>query len=378
MRARLQLGDLAAFERDCAGSVGKHDARRRNNSARNRKAHKRFTMYGPRPRAMTLLEVIVAITLISMLLGSMSAFFWQVVHARDQAAMVADRMQISRQVLDKIAAELRSCVGATQIGFPIEQRLVEQEYLMNEEDIVRPDDVTQTTGSTTTPGQESGEGEATSPAEILRQLAENKTDSGAVPLLIGNRRNISFLTARLPEEHQYQFRSPDEQPPPAQHDLTQISYWLWVDQQQTDESGNPLIGGIMRTEKKTLNQYLVEYDDPLDIRNDLWSPELGYIEFRYFDGVEWDTKWDVTKGNSLPQLIQVTVGFEPCSADELQDRDLDDYPLADYPYGDDQPHPDRYSVIVRIPAADKFFSSRVNKQINQGFSEQLLGSEEGF
>jgi hypothetical protein len=133
----------------------------------------------------------------------------------------------------------------------------------------------------------------------------------------------------------------------------------------------------MRTEKKTLNQFLVEFDDPLDVRNDLWSPELGYLEFRYFDGVEWDTVWDVTKGNSLPQLIQVTVGFESCTDDELEDRDLDEYPLIDYPYGDDREHTDRYSIIVRIPAADKFFSSRVNKQLGKGLADQL-GFEEGF
>jgi type II secretory pathway pseudopilin PulG len=328
-------------------------------------------------RAMTLLEVIVAITLIVMLLGSMTTFFWQVVRARDEATQVADRMQIARQVLDRISGELRSCIGATEIGFPIEQRLVEEQYLDENTDIVRPDDQIVTTAAEPTASQPAAS-QPVSPSEILKALAESKTDSGAVPLLIGNRRNISFLTARLPAESQYRFIGTDEQPPPARHDLTQVSYWLWTDKQKTDDAGNPLIGGIMRTEKQTLNQYLVEFDDPLDIRNDLWSPELGYVEFRYFDGVEWDTKWDVTKGNSLPVLVQVTVGFEPCTQAELDDRDLDEYPLVDFPYGDDKPHPDRYSVIVRMPAADKFFGSRVNKQINQGFSEQLLGSEEGF
>ena len=328
-------------------------------------------------RAMTLLEVIVAITLIVMLMGSLTTFFWQVVRARDEATMAADRMQIARQVLDRISAELRSCVGLTEIGFPIEQRLVEEEYLEEGTEIERPDDqtvVVEEDEETET----ATEGQAITPSQILQQMAENQTQNRRVPLLVGNRRNISFLTARLPDRSQYRFIGVDEQPPPARHDLTQISYWLWTDMQNTDEAGNPLIGGIMRTEKQTLNQYLVEYDDPLDIRNDLWSPELGYIEFRYFDGVEWDTKWDGTKINTLPQLIQVTVGFEPCTEEELNDRDLDDYPLLDYPYGDDKQHPDRYSVIVRMPAADKLFSSRVNRQINQGFTEQLLGSEEGF
>jgi hypothetical protein len=320
-----------------------------------------------------MVEVIVAIALISMLVGSMLTFFWQVVQVRDTAAEAADRMQVARQVLSRIEAELRGCVGAEALGFPIEQPLVEEEYLEGEEDIVRPGDET-VVEEVAEPALPAGLTDLLSGAGTADP---NAVPTGPLPLLIGNRRNITFLTARLPAEHQYEFIGTDEKPPPAQHDLTQVSYWLWIDPKNTDEKGEPIIGGIMRTEKKTLNQFLVELDDPLDVRNDLWSSELGYLEFRYFDGVEWDTTWDVTKGNSLPQLIQVTVGFEPCTDDELQNRDLEDYPLIDYPYGDDKQHADRYSIIVRIPAADKFFSSHVNKQLGRGLAEQL-GFEEGF
>jgi type II secretory pathway pseudopilin PulG len=294
-----------------------------------------------RGRAMTLLEVIVAISLISMLLGAMLTFFWQVIEVRDTVVAQADRMQIARQVLSRMEAELRGCVGFEQFGFPIEQALVEEEYLDVSEGFEGP----------------------------TEEAAEDY-----VPLLIGDRRNITFLTSRLPAKHQYDlYREFDDQPP-AQHDLTQLSYWLWVDPEETDDEGEPVIGGIIRTEKRTLNQFIVELEDPLDVRNDLWSPELGYLEFRYFDGVEWDIKWDVTEGNSLPQLIQITVGFEPCSSEELENVDLEEYPLEEYPYGDDRVHPDRYSIVVRIPAADKFFGSRIQK-VGQQLSETLGGME---
>lgn len=286
---------------------------------------------------LTVLEVIIAISLIVMLLGAMLSFFWQVLEVRDVAAASADRMQVSRQVLSRIAGELRGCVGLEQIGFPIDQPLVEEELLEEgefEEEIVGP------------------------------------VEAGSLPLLVGNRRNITFLTTALPAEHQYAFFDESLGPPPAQHDLTQVSYWLWVDE-ETDEDGEPVVGGIVRTEKKTLNQYLASEEELLEVRNDLWSHELGYLEFRYFDGVEWSVTWDVTTGNSLPQLIQVTVGFGKCTSDELDNRDLDEYPIEEFPYGDDQYHPDRYSVIVRIPAADKFYSSRVNNQIGKQLSDQL-------
>ena len=292
-------------------------------------------------RALTLLEVLISLGLIAALVGAMLTFMWQVVDVRDAATEAADRMQIARQVLSKIEAELRGCVGFEQFNFPIETPLVEEDVFNEGQDVA--------------------------------QAETEAIPAGTVPLLVGDRRHITFLTARLPAESQYGFRSPDDYVPPAQHDLTQVSYWLWVDPEKTDENGEPIIGGIIRTEKKTLNQYIVELDDPLDVRNDLWSHELGYLEFRYFDGVDWDTKWDVTEGNSLPQLIQVTVGFKPCSTDELENRDLEEYPLEEFPYGDDRDHPDRYSIIVRIPAADRFFGSRIQRLGKQ--MTELLGVE---
>jgi hypothetical protein len=213
-------------------------------------------------------------------------------------------------VLERLAGELRGCIGSDQIGFPVEQRL------------------------------------------------------------IGTRRSITFLTTALPADYQYKFYRESEDLPPAQHDLRLLSYELWVDEETKDEDGNPLIGGIKRVEKKTLNQHLVNEEDPLQLRTDLWSHEMGYLEFRYFDGVEWDTKWEVTDGNSLPQLVQITVGYDNATEEELNDDDLQIYPLADYPLGNPSEHRDRYSTIVKIPAADKFFSSRVQRLGSQ-LTDQL-------
>jgi type II secretory pathway pseudopilin PulG len=253
---------------------------------------------GARP-AMTLLEVVISITLMAMLLAALLGFVWESAAIREQAGARSDRTQIARQVLGTLSAELRGCLGSDQVGFPVEDRLV------------------------------------------------------------GDRRSITFLTTGLPADSQFIEYKANERLPPAQHDLRLVTYRLWLDTENKTPEGDPLCGGLLRVEKKTLNQFLVEEDDPLDVRTDLWSHEIGYIEFRYFDGVEWDTKWDVTEGNSLPQLIQITIGFKSITQKEYDDSDLKDYPIHDYPLGDDQTHIDRYSTIVRIPAADKFYGSRV-------------------
>ncbi len=252
-------------------------------------------------RAMTLLEVVIAIVLIAILLTALLGFVWQSAAIREQAAARSDRTQIARQVLDTLAAELRGCLGSDEVGFPVEDRLV------------------------------------------------------------GDRRSITFLTTGLPAENQYIDYKADQELPPAQHDLRLVSYRLWLDTENKTPEGDPLCGGLLRVEKKTLNQFLVEQDDPFDVRTDLWSAEIGYIEFRYFDGVEWDTTWDITQGNSLPQLVQITVGFTSIKQPELDNTDLKEFPLHDFPLGDDKVHVDRYSTIVKIPAADRFYGSRVQK-----------------
>ena len=74
-------------------------------------------------RGLTLLEVIISITLITMIFSALLTFCWQSVEIREQAARVADRTQLARQVLDRLATELRGCVGVEEWGFPVESRL---------------------------------------------------------------------------------------------------------------------------------------------------------------------------------------------------------------------------------------------------------------
>ncbi len=257
-------------------------------------------------RGLTLLEVMIAIALISLLLSALMAFFWQTLRLREEAAATVDRTQLVQQILDHIATELRDAVPAEQTGFPV---------------------VTFT----------------------------------------GERRKITFLTNPLPPAESYDFyRASQRGVLPAMHDLREITYELWVDPEETLEGGEPLVGGLLRTERRAIDPYITEEEvsedeDLLYIRHDLWSAELGYLEFRYFDGVEWTTSWQVSEGNPLPHLVQVTVGFDSLTRDDLEDRDLDRWPVEEYPLGPDVPVPGRYSTIVRIAAADAGFSARVNR-----------------
>ena len=261
-------------------------------------------------RGLTLVEVLIAIALIAMLMGVLFVFFWQTGQVRAEVSDRVNRTQLARQVLSRIADELRGCVGF----------------------------------------------------DDLRVASE--------PRLIGDRRQILFLTTTLPDAGAYRFFGEFDQLPPAAYDLKLVGYQLWIDPDERDDNGDPIVGGIIRTEKRTLNQHLVNEDDPQQLRQDVWAPEMGYLEFRYFDGVEWDTKWDLDQGNSLPQIIMVTVGFTNITREEADDGDLSRYPIEEFPFGPEEVHEDRYSMVIRLPGADKLYGTRFQRMGKQ-MSEQL-------
>lgn len=316
-------------------------------------------------RGLTVMEVLVAVTLIILLLGSLLTFFWQTMETRDIIRADLQQLQLARQILGNFQRELSSTPGLEEFGFNIEQPIIDDEQLLDDEAIafVEEEDPVE--------GEEGEEGDlAGQLGDLLGGGEAGVAQAEPLPLLIGTRRSITYITTQMPDEARYDFFDEAADVPPGRHDFTQVSYRLWIDPEETDEEGEPIVGGLIRTEKRTLNQFLIDLEEPLQVRNDLWAPEIGYLEFRYFDGAEWTTTWNVTQGNSLPQLIQVTIGFDTITNDELEDRDLDQYPLEQYPFGDEDFRPQRYTVIIRLPAADRFFSSRMQR-LGQEMSDQL-------
>ncbi|MBK9118563.1 MAG: prepilin-type N-terminal cleavage/methylation domain-containing protein [Phycisphaerales bacterium] len=263
-------------------------------------------------RGLTLLEVIIAIALIAMLVSALLTFYWQTLQLRDASEKLHDRTAIVRQVLGQISGELRAALPAERVNFPVTR-------------------------------------------------------------FIGERRKITFVTAWQRDESDEAFRTFREserydQPLPRQ-DLREVTYELWIEINEQTEEGDPVVGGLLRTERRLLDPTETEADVPEGevlpyIQRNLWAHELGYLEFRYFDGVQWHTQWEVQEGNPLPHLIQVTVGFDALKRFEHENEDLNQYTLEDYPLGPDVPNINRFSQIVRVAGADPMFSGRLQNLRN--------------
>lgn len=272
----------------------------------------------------TLLEVLLAIGLMAVMAGMMFAFYEASLKARARGTKHIVDTQLVRTVAMQIAREIRSANG----------------YL---------------------PSQGPG--------------------------ISGDGRMIKLQTVVLTEPVLHIRREIDEDPLPAQSDIREVQYYLAYDDEETfsypdeDQTEGPLPLGLVRREIKTLNQILIDETDAEDVDLDLLAPELKYLRFRYFDGAQWLDKWDIGDslegglGNSLPQAVQITVGYTALPPLEEDDLDLEEDP--DLVESIPEPYSrGTYTVTVRLPQADTFFGSRLMRASRR--ANRLGGEGGGF
>jgi len=274
-------------------------------------------------RGMTLLELLLALGLITMVSSIMFLFYDVTLRSREHGRKVIYDGQLARTVAMKIAEEIRSANG----------------FLV-------------------------GVGAGVS----------------------GKERLITLQTVVLPDKEVFLRKSIKDDPLPAQCDIRQVRYYLAYDDEDTHEYPDGTQGpkplGLVRAEIKTPFQTALIANRETGVNLDLFAPEMKYLRFRYFDGVEWLDRWDFSQGigsgglgNSLPQAVEVTVGYDelpPQEDDELDFNSPDLLPAPPEPYS-----PKTYTVVVRLPQADVFFGSRLMRAQNRSSQSAAAGAPTG-
>ncbi len=209
---------------------------------------------------------------------------------------------------------------------------------------------------------------------LLRIAEEVRAANGFVPSLgpgiRGLRQEITLQTVTLPDRKLFIPRAVEERPLPAECDVREVRYYLGIDPEETEDYIDPTdpagvvnaprTFGIVRREVKTFRQVALQTGQREEYDVELLSSQLRYLRFRYFDGVDWVDVWQPPgggMGNSLPQAVEITVGYDaepPQDPNELDFDQADLQPSLPEPY-----HPQRYSLVVRLNQADTFFGSRI-------------------
>lgn len=256
-----------------------------------------------RRRAMTLIELLLALGLIVLVSAMMFAFYHQIMLSRDNGRRVVTEGHLARVIANKIADEIRSAGG---------------------------------------------------------------TLAGVGPGIQGKSRVITLQTTLLPDKEVFLTRSIKDRAMQAQCDIRSVQYYLAYDadsgHEYPDGTSGPAPLGLVRSEIKTLFQRQVNDQQESSVHLDLFASEIKYLRFRYFDGAEWLDRWEVGSSfggmaNALPQALEVTVGYEELPPEEEEELDFDKSNLKPAP-----PEPysqSTYTVTVWLPQADAFLGSRL-------------------
>lgn len=269
---------------------------------------------GARPAGFTLIEVVLAISLVVVLLLATQLFYAATLRSRECGQELCHDVLLARAALEAIGRDIRSAGGFV---------------------------------------------------------------NGYGPGLVGDAHSITLHTMGLPERTLFERRSIRDEPIAAQCDLRRVRYYLAVDEEETieleDGTTVPLVYGLVRWEQKTLNQPIIFQTDKNQFDVQLWSRRIKYLGFRYFDGAEWLMRWPGGPGNSLPQAVKITVGFSPATLEELEhEQELaESQRLGEPAEQEEQYVPDRFSTVVRVGQADVFLGSRLVRV------RQVLGSLRG-
>lgn len=102
--------------------------------------------------------------------------------------------------------------------------------------------------------------------------------------------------------------------------------------------------GLARTEGDRFQLSQAQADGDMSLladRAEFLAPEIEFLAFRYFDGVDWQEDWDSEALGALPLAIEITIGFVPPPEDDVLRAGAADS------------IPDQYRFVVALPMAQQ-------------------------
>lgn len=238
---------------------------------------------------LTLIETVLAITLLTLLMGSLFQFYALCLRSREMGHTTTKQALLARVILNQLAGEIRQAVS-TQFDSAVKGGRREIWLL-----------------TSSLPSRELHE---------IRSITED---------ILPGEHDVRRLIYRL-------------------HSTEEVL---------TEDGEPRVLGLVRAEQKTLNDPQLFQTSTEEDEEGEeravrLYAPEIKYIEFRYSTGSrgEWLTRW---QGSGIPKAIRITVGFvqEPGMIDSLSDES----DIGVEEEEDDTPHPDRYTMQVWLATA---------------------------
>ncbi|HEY4259383.1 MAG TPA: hypothetical protein VGM98_04460 [Schlesneria sp.] len=242
--------------------------------------------------AFTLLEVVLALSLAVILLGAIFTAMDQSWKMTASGREEMERSQLARALMRKIAIDIRSIAYVPPP--PTES-----------------DSTSSSTPSTTPSTQPSGNNQAPAPADPS-STADSDTPSPRSIGIRGNTQRIEMHISRARRDLEFSANLDGAKMHSHTSDLRVVTYQLAM--AGVSMPGGAMMQGLVRTEGDRMATQLVEEKGAAPTSLSLpqaLAPEVGTIQFRFFDGVTWFTVWDSEESGRLPRAVEVIITFAP-------------------------------------------------------------------
>lgn len=308
---------------------------------------------------MTLLEVMLALTLTAFVLAAISMAIDLHLRMLDTRRDDVERVQVARAVLNMIAKDLRSAVQPNTTDFSALASMAAGAASGMSGDGAGGD-------SGGGGGGDSGGMDMGAVEDILSSVdsgaIESATTSVAsatepppVPGLYGNQYELQVDVSRLPRVDEMQRMNAASLVGPLEDipsDVKTVAYYVYDPNvgmsvgDFRDRAGNPQSGLVRRVLDRAVTMYASENTNMTSLANvgEVIAPEIGLIQFEYFNGLEWLYEWDSQTEGGLPVAVRITVVLVP---EDIQTPGS----LAQMTQTELQETQESYSLTVRLPTA---------------------------
>ena len=279
---------------------------------------------------VTLLELILALSLMAIISGLIVQAISLHVRALDARRNYAEEAQLVHAILAQIARDLQN----VPVRHPIDISSVEA--MMSDTDV---------SSALEGLGEDAPDalGEAPEDADVgdLLELSEenpnttNIADAETIPEepgLYGNQYELQIDVSRLPriDEYQQQVSAIPGVLGDIPSEIKTVAYYVRSTGPSAGISGSmgtngpgttatldPL-GGTMKTGliRRSLSRAVMQWNAQsgstmsLDPYEEVWAPEVLAIEFHYFDGTDWVYEWD-SSAQGMPIAVEILLTIQP-------------------------------------------------------------------
>ncbi|MBD3673983.1 MAG: hypothetical protein HUJ26_10710 [Planctomycetaceae bacterium] len=257
-------------------------------------------------QGITLLELLIALGLGILLIGSIGATLMVTLRAESMGRKRMERAQLVRAIYLRMTNDLRSVTY-------LEEFVTEEASNQTAAEDVDQDDIESSLGI------EDSEEFLTPSEAILKKTQGLYGDESSLVVFVNRPER---LPARIATQTAMSEDDQESVETVTDSGVRTISWFAngtssigslvgTLDESSGASLSNIPTGGLSRLERDALElSYSDDAIDLLALDAELLAPEISSVQFRYFDGVEWATQWDSAIQERLPSAVEVTLTFK--------------------------------------------------------------------